>query len=85
MKRTLFLILIALCPLAADAQTLVQKADSLLDLHYNRLAYDTAYILRPERRWTFKLRPLFRPLFAPNSALLISFLYTSYIVLIYCI
>ncbi len=57
MKRTLFLILIALCPLAADAQTLVQKADSLLDLHYNRLAYDTAYILRPERRWTFKLRP----------------------------
>lgn len=57
MRRTLFLIFIALCPLAADAQTLVQKADSLLDLHYNRLAYDTAYILRPERRWTLKLRP----------------------------
>lgn len=57
MKRTLFLILIALCPLAAEAQTLVQKADSLLDLHYRRISYDTAYILRPERRWTLKLRP----------------------------
>ena len=50
MRRTLFLILIALCPLAADAQTLVQKADSPLVLQYNCRAYDTACILRPERR-----------------------------------
>ncbi len=57
MRRTLALIILALCPLAAGAQTLVQKADSLLDRHYHRITYDTNYILRPERRWTLKLRP----------------------------
>lgn len=37
MRRTLTLIILALCPLAAGAQTLVQKADSLLDRHYHRI------------------------------------------------
>ena len=37
MRRTLALIILALCPLAAGAQTLVQKADSLLDRHYHRI------------------------------------------------
>lgn len=48
-----------LCSLSMAAQegNILYRVDSLLNARYHRKNYDTAYISRPEHKWTLKLRP----------------------------
>lgn len=41
---------------SADRGVMLQWGDSLLAAKYNKKAFDTAYISRPDARWTVKMR-----------------------------
>lgn len=43
--------------MAAQEGNILYRVDSLLNARYHRKNYDTAYISRPEHKWTLKLRP----------------------------
>lgn len=52
------LIVLALLAMAgeADAQSIFQRVDSMLTIRYRKGDVDTAYITRPQTKWTFTAR-----------------------------
>ena len=42
--------------LPLPAQSLLKRLDSLLTVNYNKIKYDTAYIMRPKTKWTVMAR-----------------------------
>lgn len=39
-----------------SAQNLIQRADSILKTNYSKARYDTAYVIRPQKKWTITAR-----------------------------
>ena len=56
------LLIIAACLMPSDVlaqskgEMLRQRADSMLEERYNRISYDTTFIIRPMQKWTLKTR-----------------------------
>ena len=52
------LVVVALLAMAgeADAQSIFQRVDSMLTIRYRKGDVDTAYITRPQTKWTFTAR-----------------------------
>ena len=55
-KRVCFFWLLALLPLSVAAQTLFHRVDSVLTLSYQKGDIDTAFVTRPQTKWTVVAR-----------------------------
>ena len=55
-KRVCFFWLLALLPLSVAAQTLFHRVDSVLTLSYQKGDIDTAFVTRPQTKWTIVAR-----------------------------
>ena len=55
MKRSI-IILTSLLALTVQAQSLLHRVDSMLTLRYHKGNIDTAYVVRPQTKWTVRAR-----------------------------
>ena len=55
MKRSI-IILTSLLALTMQAQSLLHRVDSMLTLRYHKGNIDTAYVVRPQTKWTVRAR-----------------------------
>ena len=55
-KRVCFFWLLAFLPLSVVAQTLFHRVDSVLTLSYQKGDIDTAFVTRPQTKWTIVAR-----------------------------
>ena len=55
MKRSI-IILTSLLALTVQAQSLLHRVDSMLTLRYHKGNIDTAYVMRPQTKWTVRAR-----------------------------
>ena len=60
MSRKLFAMMIPVLmwgmTLSLSAQNIIQRLDSVLSANYQKIKYDTAYIMRPQTKWTVLAR-----------------------------
>ena len=49
-------MLTSLLALTVQAQSLLHRVDSMLTLRYHKGNIDTAYVVRPQTKWTIRAR-----------------------------
>ena len=60
MYRSFFFMLLSAwmwgMAMPVSAQSLLKRLDSVLTVNYHKIKYDTAYIMRPQSKWTVMAR-----------------------------